>query len=157
MAKKKTTKPRAFTVAEISEYTELKREQARREITCDRLTHEAKRIAQTLEQERKALTELRRRLEDYAELDSAGLIQNTEETGVKYVKSSRKEDMFQVLIDEYATENPKAESIRFSELHERLTARYGVECRSVSNFFKDILSEYDKIGGKRNRAIMLKR
>ena len=68
---------------------------------------------------------------------------------------ARKERMFGRLVREFRETNPNETTMSFGELTKRLKSKYGVQCRSVSNFFKSQLERQTLEGGTRNRRIVL--
>lgn len=75
--------------------------------------------------------------------------------GTGYVKKETKVKLLAKIFDDYRRSNPKAETISYGEVKETLRRNYGIECRSIANYFVGMLDDYETVGGNRNKAIVL--
>lgn len=73
-----------------------------------------------------------------------------------YVHSSEKEMILTTMLSNYRRLYPDHESVPFTWIKHELKQRYGIETKSISNFFVGILDNYELLGGNRNRSISLK-
>ena len=155
---------KAFTVQQIAEYKKEKRQLMHAIQEEDDLQVQIAKTQKRLDQ----IANWKGRLEGnmkgkWAELESAsGLFnlsavdeQKLDKEDSHYVTHARKERMFGRLVREFRETNPEEPAMSFGELTKRLKSKYGVQCRSVSNFFKSQLERQTLEGGTRNRRIVL--
>ena len=71
----------------------------------------------------------------------------------KGMSTEAKARLLPTIIDAYLSTHPKEDTVPFGWIKEHLEERYGITCRSISNYFKGILDDYKLVGGNRNRAI----
>jgi hypothetical protein len=72
-----------------------------------------------------------------------------------YVTNQDKEKLLAVILQDYKDENPSADSITFQQVKAILESRYGVETRTIGNFFARQLKEYETAGGNKRKVIVL--
>ena len=75
--------------------------------------------------------------------------------GTGYVKKETKEKLLRKIFADYRRANPQATAISYRDVKETLEQNYGIECRSIANFFVGMLDSYETVGGNRNKAIVL--
>ena len=96
-------------------------------------------------------------LAEVGELFSTSAVPDTaltlEETG--YVTKDKKRLLFKKILADYRRANPAAETISYTEVKKTLAETYRISTRSIANFFLGILSDYETVGGNRNKAIVL--
>lgn len=104
--------------------------------------------------------------------DDAANIEAAEEIGVKsyrvknnlsvtldnpkYVSSTNKEQLLKIILDDFKAENPKAGTMTFQQVKAVLESRYGVETRTIGDFFRRQLPSYETVGGNKKKMIILK-
>ena len=74
----------------------------------------------------------------------------------KYVSNADKEQLLKIILDEFKAENPKAGTMTFQQVKAVLESRYGVETRTIGNFFRRQLPSYETTGGNKKKVIVLK-
>ncbi len=72
-----------------------------------------------------------------------------------YVKKETKEKLLRKIFADYRKVDPKARTISYRHIKERLERDYNIECKSIANFFVGMLDRYETEGGNRNKAIVL--
>lgn len=74
----------------------------------------------------------------------------------KYVKNADKEQLLKIILNKFKAENPKAGAITFQQVKAVLEKRYGVETRTIGDFFRRQLLSYETTGGNKKKFIILK-
>ena len=74
----------------------------------------------------------------------------------KGMSSEKQKRLLPQTMSEYLAVNPKAEAVPFTWIKSQLAEKYRIECCRISNFFVDILDEYELVSGNRNRAVQCK-
>ena len=74
----------------------------------------------------------------------------------KYVKNTDKEQLLRIIINEFKAENPKAGAITFQQVKAMLS-HYGVKTKTIGNFFRRQLLNYETTGGNKKKFILLSR
>lgn len=74
-----------------------------------------------------------------------------------YVSASDKEVLLEKILSDYQLLNAKEKSCPFTHVKKELSQKYGIETRSISNFFVNHLGDYELIGGNRNKAIVMRK
>ena len=74
----------------------------------------------------------------------------------KYVSNTDKEKLLKIILDDFKTENPKDGTMTFQQVKAVLESRYGVETRTIGDFFRRQLLSYKTIGGNKKKMITLK-
>jgi hypothetical protein len=59
------------------------------------------------------------------------------------------------ILSQYQAENPQAETMTFQQVKAVLSERYGIETRTIGNFFRRQLPEYETSGGNKKKVIVL--
>lgn len=73
-----------------------------------------------------------------------------------YVTNQDKEKLLEVILEDYRSENPSSDAITFQQVKAILESRYGIETRTIGNFFARQLKEYETSGGNKRKVILLK-
>jgi hypothetical protein len=58
-------------------------------------------------------------------------------------------------LSDFKRANPAAKTISYTDVKNTLAETYKIKTRSIANFFLGILSDYETVGGNRNKAIVL--
>ena len=74
----------------------------------------------------------------------------------KYVTNQDKEKLLAEILEDHKQENPSADSVTFQQGKAILSSRYGIETRTIGNFFTRQLKQYETAGGNRRKVIVLK-
>ena len=74
----------------------------------------------------------------------------------KYVSNADKERLLKIILDDFKAENPKADTMTFQQVKAVLESRYGVETRTIGDFFRRQLPNYETTGGNKKKMIVLK-
>ena len=56
----------------------------------------------------------------------------------------------------YKALHPESRNLPFRWLKDHLASKYEINCRSVSQFFKDVWVDGEFAGGNKNRSLVLK-
>ena len=72
-----------------------------------------------------------------------------------YVSANDKEMLLEKILNDYKLLNPKEKTCSFNHIKNELAQKYEIETRSISNFFVGLLSNYELVGGNRNKAIVM--
>jgi hypothetical protein len=75
--------------------------------------------------------------------------------GAKYVTHDQKEALLQRCVMEYKSLHPESQNLPFRWLKDHLASKYEIDCRSVSQFFKDVWVDGEFAGGNKNRSLVL--
>lgn len=59
------------------------------------------------------------------------------------------------VIADYVAINPETTNVPFTWIKSHLESKYGITCRSISNYFVGVLDECKLEGGNRNRSIVV--
>jgi hypothetical protein len=154
----------AFTIEQLQEFQRLskrlkqvegwKQEMAEQMAKLERQQRHADEEAAEIE---KRLSGEFAGLAEVGELFSTSAVPDTaltlEETG--YVTKSKKRILFKKILADYSRANPVAETISYTEVKKTLAETYKIKTRSIANFFLGILSDYQTVGGNRNKAIVI--
>jgi len=74
----------------------------------------------------------------------------------KHVTNDDKDKLLKIILDDFKAENPKTENMTFQQVRAVLESRYGVETRTIGNFFRRQLPNYETAGGNKKKMIVLK-
>ena len=74
----------------------------------------------------------------------------------KYVKNADKEQLLKIILNKFKAENPKAGAITFQQVKAMLS-HYGVKTKTIGNFFRRQLLNYETTGGNKRKFILLSR
>ncbi|WP_237227646.1 hypothetical protein [Rubinisphaera sp. JC750] len=72
-----------------------------------------------------------------------------------YVTNDDKEKLLLKILLDFKRENPRAKGMTFQQILSVLKHRYGVETRTIGNFFRRQLGAYSTEGGNRKKYILL--
>ena len=75
--------------------------------------------------------------------------------GAKYVTHDQKVVLLDRCVMEYKALHPESQNLPFRWLKQHLSSKYEIDCRSVSQFFKDVWPDRDFAGGNKNRSLVL--
>lgn len=75
----------------------------------------------------------------------------------KYVTNSDKETLLAKILSDFKAENPKSDGMTFQQVKNVLASRYGVETRTIGNFFRRQLPSYETKGGNKKKVIVKKK
>ena len=154
-----------YSVEEMVQYKQLKRRESQLVNWREELKEKMQTLIKKQEHQVAELAELEKTIATkFKELEDAGSLFNLSEVSEQslsledrnYVTNEKKEIIIKSLMDKYKRGNPGAKSIPFKILHKMLEEGYQVETRSLTNFFKNQLPEYELVGGTRNKSIVLK-
>ena len=74
----------------------------------------------------------------------------------KHVSNNDKDKLLKIILDDFKEENPKAVNMTYHQVRAVLESRYGVETRTIGNFFRRQLPNYETAGGNKKKKIVLK-
>jgi len=74
----------------------------------------------------------------------------------KYVTNGDKETLLAKILSDFKAENPKSDGMTFQQVKAVLESHYGVETRTIGNFFRRQLPSYITKGGNKRKVIVLK-
>ena len=153
-----------YSVKDMLKYKQLKRRQEQLQRWGKSLDEQIDKILRQREHQREELDGIEKDLSGkFAPLeDASGLFnwsdvpdQLLSDDEKHYVTQEKKRIIFQSILQKYKAANPKEKTLPYKELHRMLREDYGIETRSVTNFFKGLLEKQELVGGTRNRAIVL--
>ena len=72
------------------------------------------------------------------------------------MSNADKEQLLKIILDDFKAENPKAGTMTFQQVKAVLESRYGVETRTIGDFFRRQLPSYETTGGNKKKMIVLK-
>ena len=72
-----------------------------------------------------------------------------------YVTNKQKDKLLKEILTNYSQENPRENSVKFQEVLGILKNNYGIETRTIGNFFNRQLKEYETFGGNKKKFIRL--
>lgn len=76
--------------------------------------------------------------------------------GAKYLTHDQEEELIERCIVEYIALHPESQNLPFKWLKDHLASKYEINCRSVSQFFKDVWLDGEFAGGNKNCSLVLK-
>lgn len=75
--------------------------------------------------------------------------------GARYVSRNSKEAILERCVAEYKDGHPESNNLPFRWLKDHLKRKYKINCRSVSQFFKDVWAGSEFAGGNKNRSLVV--
>ena len=78
-----------------------------------------------------------------------------DEIGTKYISTEKKELLLARCIDDYRGSHAGSTELPFRWLKEHLATKYGIKCRSVSQFFKTVWADSEFGGGNKNKYLVI--
>ena len=72
------------------------------------------------------------------------------------MSNADKEQLLKIILDDFKAENPKAGTMTFQQVKAVLESRYGVETRTIGDFFRRQLPSCETTGGNKKKMIILK-
>ena len=72
-----------------------------------------------------------------------------------YVTNHDKETLLQEILKNFKLENPSAEEMTFQQVKAVLKTRYGIETRTIGNFFRRQLGAYETRGGNKRKVVVI--
>lgn len=159
-------KKKAFTVKELHEFQGMRNRLEQLGSIREEIQRQIENLRTKVDELNAEEEELSSKLaRDFSELQNEEGLFATSETdaasstplidSTKYVKSEKKGPLLDSILRNYQQLNPKAKTISYSEVKRTLEERYGIQCRSIANFFVDQLPNYETVGGNRNKSIVL--
>lgn len=158
-------KKKTFTVEELREFKTIRNRLTHLPNKREEIQRQIENLQAKLEELRAEEDELENRLStDFAELQTEEGLFSTDQSGVAelpliertgYVKKEEKGPLLSAIIHDYQRANPKAKTVSYSYVKTTLDERFGIQCKSIANFFLEQLPDYETTGGNRNKAIVL--
>ena len=81
--------------------------------------------------------------------------EQTKDINANYVTNKEKDKLIKEILTNYAQENPHEDSIKFQDVLSILKDSYGIQTRTIGNFFHRQLKEYETFGGNKKKFIKL--
>ena len=78
-----------------------------------------------------------------------------DEINTGYVTNKQKDKLLKEILTNYIQENPCENSVKFQDVLSILKSNYGIETRTIGNFFSRQLKEYETFGGNKKKFIRL--
>jgi len=153
-----------FSVEEMLEYKKLKRRQGQLALWAIKLGEDMDKLIKQQQHHKQESDELEAKLAgEFSELEEASTLfnwsdvpdQNLSLEDRNYVTNEKKQLIIKSLLQKFQRANPDVDRIPFKTLHKMLEQDFQVETRSITNFFKNQLPEYELVGGTRNRSVVL--
>lgn len=155
---------RAYTLEQIREFRRLKVRLGQIAIWQESISEQlAKLERQKRHAEEEAAAIEKRIVEEFSGLESVAELFSTSPVPdsaltpaeTSYVTKDKKRLLLKKILQDFRTQNPKAQAVSYSHVKKELAAKYGIKTRSIANFFLGILSDYETTGGNKNKAIVL--
>jgi len=154
----------AFTIGQIQEFQRLSKRLRQIEIWNREISEQIAKLERQQRHADEESAEIQSKLDgEFAELSKVAELFSTsavpdtaltlEET--KYVTKDKKELLFKKILSDFKRANPAAKTISYTDVKNTLAETYKIKTRSIANFFLGILSDYETVGGNRNKAIVL--
>ena len=150
-----------YSTKDLQEFVNLKNSQKKLDNQTQVVKQEIIKLQKNLDSINNNIEKNKIKLEQYKELENVkGMFNFIESEPIEdiqpnYVKEEQKKALFLKLFSDYRALNPNSTRVPFSWLKETLDNQYNIKTKTVSNFFNNILPEYQKTGGNRNRAIVI--
>lgn len=157
-------KKHAFTIEQLQEFRRLSKRLKQIEGWKQEMAEQMAKLKRQQRHADEEAAEIEKRLSgefaelaEVSELFSTSAVPDTaltlEETN--YVTKDKKELLFRKILSDFKRANPEAETISYTEVKNTLAETYKIKTRSIANFFLGILSDYETVGGNRNKAIVI--
>lgn len=152
-----------YSTHDLQEFVSLKKTEKQLEAQTELYNQEIAKLQNSLRDVAVKTIENKLNLERYKELDKCEGVFNfgpqqpkpVKKVDSNYVKSEQKEAILLKMFSDYQALKPLSTRMPFSWMKTRLKNEYKIETRSVSNFFNEFLSRYEKTGGNRNRCVVI--
>jgi|TARA_R100001377_G_scaffold70123_1_gene45531 hypothetical protein len=82
-------------------------------------------------------------------------LENVTELNTGYVKDKQKDNLLKEIISNFTQKNPNKDRVGFQEVLSTLKDSYGIETRSIGNFFLRQLKDYETFGGNKKKYIKI--
>ena len=155
---------KTFSIEQITAYQKLKKRQRQLLRWQESIAEEMAKLERQKRHQDDELTEVSKEIASrFAGLDEHEqlfAVQQRNENmhsivGAKYVTHDQKEELLERCIMEYKALHPDSRNLPFRWLKDHLASKYEINCRSVSQFFKDVWPDRDFAGGNKNRSLVL--
>ena len=155
----------AFTIEQLHQFRQLSNRLRHLKMSKQEMADQIAKLEREQRQADEEAAEMEERLNgEFAELaevadlfSTAQAVPDTilplEETN--YVTRDKKELLLVNMMRAYKRANPDANTITYTEVKKTLAETYKIKTRSIANFFLGILSDYQTVGGNRNKAIVI--
>lgn len=154
-----------FSITEIEEFQKLKRRMLQLERWGETIDEELGKLQRQKKHQIEESKEINEKLNnEFKNLNAASSLfslSDVPDTALEikdttYVTTNKKELLLDKMLNDYKALNPEETTVPFGWLKSELQDKYSIKTRSVSNFFTGILDSYERVGGKRNRAVVMK-
>ena len=81
--------------------------------------------------------------------------EQTKDINTNYVTNKQKDQLLKEILANYSQENPHEDNIKFQDVLSILKDSYGIETRTIGNFFNSQLKKYETFGGNKKKFIKL--
>ena len=159
---------KTFSIDQIESYQKLKKRQRQLVRWSESIADEMAKLERQKRHQEDELKEINKQIKNkFASLDkheelfaayqafNDSLGTFDEIIGARYVTHDQKEMLLERCISEYRALNPESQNLPFKWLKQHLATKYDIECRSVSQFFKDTWEGSEFEGGNKNRSLVL--
>ena len=156
---------KTFSIDQLEAYRKLKNRQAQLERWSESIAEEMAKLERQKRHQVEELDDITREIKKkFADLDKhEQLFVNKQRNdnvhdikGAKYVTHDQKEILLERCISEYKALHPESKNLPYTWLKQHLASKYDIECRTVSQFFKNVWVDSDFAGGNKNRSLVLK-
>lgn len=156
---------KTFSIEQIEAYQKLKKRQRQLIRWQESIAEEMAKLVRQKRHQEEELAEVSKQIESkFAGLDEHEqlfAVQHRNENvyitvGAKYVTHDQKELLLDRCVMEYKALHPESQNLPFRWLKDHLANKYEINCRSVSQFFKDVWADGEFAGGNKNRSLVLK-
>ena len=157
---------KSFSIQDIETFHQLKSREQQLLAWHESISEEMAKLERQKAHQEQELKELRSEIaKNYAALDSKPELftsfRNAAVHGInpdnvkKGMSSEQKTRLLPSIIADYVAINPETTNVPFTWIKSHLESKYGITCRSISNYFVGVLDEYELEGGNRNRSIVV--
>ena len=159
---------KSFSIQDLEAFHQLKSREQQLLAWQDSITEEMAKLERQKAHQEQELKELRSKVrKNYAALDGKPELfrdfRNATVHGInrenvkKGMSLEQKKRLLPAIIADYVALNSEATNVPFTWIKSHLESKYGISCRSISNFFVGVLDEYELEGGNRNRSIVVEK
>ncbi|MDB4368475.1 hypothetical protein N9Z38_02990 [Mariniblastus sp.] len=161
---------KTFSIDQIESYQKLKKRQRQLVRWSESIADEMAKLERQKRHQEDELKEINKQIkskfagldkhEELFVLEQAKILTDSVKAfhaivGAKYITHDQKELLLERCISEYKALNPESQNLPFKWLKQHLATKYEIECRSVSQFFKDTWEGSEFEGGNKNRSLVL--
>ena len=155
---------KTFSLEEIEAFQKVKKRQLQLQRWRNSLDEEMAKLERQQRHQEDELVEIEKKLkkefkhlEANKELFIVTDVPDTalDEIGTKYISHEKKELLLARCINEYKAVHADSNQMPFTWLKQHLASKYGIKCRSVSQFFKTVWKDSEFGGGNKNRYLVL--